>query len=92
MVVKDVGVDVSHAVIACPFPGTKLYEQYDREGRLLTYDWSKYDCRHAVFQPKNMTPRELEAGVKWYERKFYSLKGTMKYYSTMYKLGTTMRD
>ncbi|MFW5800273.1 MAG: DUF4070 domain-containing protein, partial [Spirochaetota bacterium] len=43
-----------------PFPGTDLFDKLDREGRILTKDWSFYDCQHIVFQPKNMSQSELQ--------------------------------
>ena len=40
-------------------------------GRLTTYDWDRYDTRHAVFQPARMTGAELEHGYWWAYREFY---------------------
>ena len=31
-----------------PFPGTPLYQRIKKEGRLLTEDFSKYDCEHPI--------------------------------------------
>jgi hypothetical protein len=48
-----------------------LFEQMEREGRLLHRNWDLYDTAHAVFRPRHMTPEELEAGYEWcYERLF----------------------
>ena len=55
--------------VLMPYPGTKIYEQFKTEGRLL-YDqkwWNHPDYRynHATFRPKLMTPEELtEATIK----------------------------
>ncbi|MBT3313060.1 MAG: B12-binding domain-containing radical SAM protein [Anaerolineae bacterium] len=64
--INEVGVDVPHAVLLIPFPGTRTFSQLDTEGRLLTKDWSKYDGNHVVFQPKLMTPKELKGGQNWF--------------------------
>ncbi len=64
--VHDVGIDVPHSVLLIPFPGSRTYQQFEAEGRLLTRDWSKYDGAHAVFQPKLMTPKQLEDGGNWF--------------------------
>lgn len=57
--------------ILTPYPATPLFRQMEGEGRLLHRDWSKYDTAHCVFQPKHMTPEELEQGYAWiYERLF----------------------
>lgn len=52
-----------------PFPGTALFEELDKQGRILTKDWSKYDGHHCcVFKPDNLSPRELEeAKAEGYE-------------------------
>ena len=71
--VDEIELDVVHPNIMTPFPGTDLFRRLDAEGRILTYDWSDYDCTHAVFQPKQMSPRELEDGVDWFNRKHHSI-------------------
>lgn len=48
-----------------PYPGTKLFQQYDREGRLLHRDWNRYNHAEVVFQPRLMTPEQLYQG--WLE-------------------------
>jgi radical SAM superfamily enzyme YgiQ (UPF0313 family) len=48
-----------------PYPGTKLFRQYEQEGRLLHRDWSRYNHSEVVFRPKLMTPEQLYRG--WLE-------------------------
>lgn len=48
-----------------PYPGTKLFQQYEQEGRLLHKDWNRYNHGEVVFQPKLMTPEQLYQG--WLE-------------------------
>jgi hypothetical protein len=58
-----------------PFPGTPIFRKLEEEGRILSYDWSKYNARtDAVFRPPQMTPDQLQAGVEWVTKQFYSLK------------------
>ncbi len=46
--------------ILTPFPGTRLFEELDRQGKILTRDWSRYDGHyHCVFKPDNLTPEDL---------------------------------
>lgn len=59
--------------ILVPFPGTKLFERLQAEGRILHYDWSKFDLGHVVFRPKLMSPQELEEGYIWVHEQVYSL-------------------
>lgn len=74
----DYGVDGGEFDILTPFPITRLYTKLQREKRILTYDWSKYDFHHVVFQPKNMTPNELLNGVKKIAKNFYTPARTFK--------------
>ena len=58
--------------ILTPFPGTRMFARLDEEGRILHRDWEKYDTRHAVFQPRLLTPSQLEAGHWWSYKEFYT--------------------
>jgi len=58
--------------ILTPYPGTPLFRQMEREGRILHRDWSKYDTANVVFQPRHMTPEELQLGYDWLYRKLFS--------------------
>lgn len=59
--------------ILTPYPGTPLYRQMEAEGRLLHRDWSRYDTAHVVFQPRHMTPAQLQLGYDWLYRRLFSL-------------------
>jgi radical SAM superfamily enzyme YgiQ (UPF0313 family) len=62
-----------------PYPGTPLFKRLEDEGRILTYDWSKYNGRRdVVFKPRNMTCDELLEGFKRVNSQFYSLKSIGK--------------
>jgi len=68
--------------ILTPLPGARLFQRFDREGRLLYNDWKKYDGRHVCFKPKSMSPGALQNGYNWamqqvssYESIFERLKG-----------------
>jgi radical SAM superfamily enzyme YgiQ (UPF0313 family) len=58
-------IEVLNMNILTPFPGTKLYDRFAEEGRLLHHDWQKYDMNHVVFQPTGMTTEELMQGYLW---------------------------
>jgi radical SAM superfamily enzyme YgiQ (UPF0313 family) len=45
--------------IYSPLPGTDLYAEMERAGRIIERDWSKYDLAHVVSQPQHFTPAEL---------------------------------
>ena len=48
-----------------PYPGTKLFQQFEQEGRLLHREWSRYNHSEVVFRPKLMSPEQLYQG--WVE-------------------------
>ena len=48
-----------------PYPGTKLFQQFEQEGRLLHKEWNRYNHSEVVFRPKLMTPEQLYRG--WLE-------------------------
>ncbi len=66
--IHETGIDGSQFTIMTPFPGTRLYSQVEKEGRLLytnyPEDWVKYTAYEAVIQPRNMTVEELVTGWK----------------------------
>lgn len=58
--------------ILTPYPATPLFRQMEAERRILHRDWSRYDTAHAVFQPKHMTPEELQHGYAWIYQRLFS--------------------
>ena len=45
------------------FPGTELFKQYEKEGRIITKDWQYYDMMHVMFKPKNMSSLDIAEGI-----------------------------
>ncbi|MBC7128871.1 MAG: radical SAM protein [Thermoplasmatales archaeon] len=77
------GIDLANFSILTPLPGTPVFKKMLNEGRILTFDWSKYDMVHAVFEPKGMSVKELEGGVKRLYVKFYSMdKMARRFFNT----------
>ena len=72
----DIKLDVCEPVIQIPFPGTKLYNDLETQGRILTKDWSQYDGSHVVYEPKNLTPEQIYEGVDYFYRGFNSITNT----------------
>jgi radical SAM superfamily enzyme YgiQ (UPF0313 family) len=64
--------------VLTPYPGTKVYEELKNAGRLTTTDWTYYDHNTVVFQPKNMSPWELQIGKVGARKKFYSYWSVFK--------------
>ncbi|TCJ14297.1 B12-binding domain-containing radical SAM protein [Flaviaesturariibacter flavus] len=58
--------------ILTPYPGTRLYQQMETEGRILHRDWSRYDTRQVVYKTKGLTADELKRGYDRAYNDFYS--------------------
>jgi len=66
-------IDTLQMSVLTPFPGTKVYNELEREGRIFTKDWSLYDGQHIVFRPKLLSARELQVNILRAYSKFYAL-------------------
>ena len=69
--------------ILTPFPGTKLFFRFEKEGRIIHKDWDCYDAKTVVFTPKSMTPAELKRGYDSVIKQVYSFDSIykkLKYY------------
>ncbi len=69
----DARIDLPRFAIATPFPGTPFYDRLLGQNRIIDFDWEHYDGQHAVFQPKNMSVEELQAGTSLAWKKAYGL-------------------
>ena len=67
------GIDAVNFALLTPYPGTPLFNRLEKEGRILTKDWSKYNRKNVVFEPKNMTKKQLEEGFRNITLSFSSL-------------------
>jgi radical SAM superfamily enzyme YgiQ (UPF0313 family) len=64
--------DLPQISIYTPFPGTPVFERLEREGRILTRDWSLYNGQNVVFRPLRMTAGELERGADLVRKRAHS--------------------
>ena len=76
--INDWDLDVLEVNILTPYPGTPLFDRLEKDGRILTKDWSRYNQVEVVFQPKNMTPEELLEGARIVAKEFYSPLNVIK--------------
>jgi radical SAM superfamily enzyme YgiQ (UPF0313 family) len=76
--IHELEIDVLEVNILTPYPGTPLFEKMEREGRLITRNWSKYNQVDVVFKPKNMTEKELWEGARKVAKEFYSWSNLIK--------------
>lgn len=63
--------------ILTPFPGTRLYQKFVEENRIIDRCWDHYTCFNVVYRPKLMTVEELNEGFKWLYKEVYSEQVTL---------------
>jgi radical SAM superfamily enzyme YgiQ (UPF0313 family) len=64
-----------------PFPGTPLYHRLQAEGRLLYDAWwldERYRYNMIPFQPRHMSPEELQQGCLAARRAFYTWNSILR--------------
>lgn len=76
--VDKLGLDLCRFAVLTPYPGTKIYEEYDRAGRIFTKEWSRYNQHNTVFEPKNMTAARLDEIYRKVWREAYSWRRVLK--------------
>ena len=58
--------------VLTPYPGTLTWYELKKAGRIVSFDWSKYDQSNVVFRPINMTGDELRLGQEFAYEAFYT--------------------
>ena len=75
---KRLRIDTVQFLILTPIPGSKIYEEFDKEKKIFTYDWQFYDGHHVVFKPGKMIPIMLQKEAIHAMKKFFSLAQMVK--------------
>ncbi|NEQ95931.1 MAG: B12-binding domain-containing radical SAM protein [Cyanothece sp. SIO2G6] len=65
------GIETATFHILTPYPGTPLYTRMREQQRIIDHNWDRYDTRHAVYRPVNMSLETLEAGYWRSYQEFY---------------------
>jgi radical SAM superfamily enzyme YgiQ (UPF0313 family) len=68
----EANVETLQATRMTPFPGTPLFAELVRQGRIFDKDWSHYDFNNVVFEPLHMRRETLDTGVAWVLRQFHT--------------------
>ncbi len=71
-------MDFAQFSLLTPLPGTALFEQFDREARIIHRDWSKYDLGDVVFAHPLLTAKRLHFEKNHAYRRFYSIRSMIK--------------
>lgn len=72
------GITTSTYHILTPYPGTRLFQKLDEDGRILTRNWDMYDTRNVVYKTRNLTAEELKSGYDWAYKEFYTWSNIFK--------------
>jgi radical SAM superfamily enzyme YgiQ (UPF0313 family) len=67
----EIDVEMAEFSILTPFPHTPVTDQFEKTGRILHRDWSRYTTAEVCFQPKHMTPQELQEMYDYAWTNFY---------------------
>jgi radical SAM superfamily enzyme YgiQ (UPF0313 family) len=65
------GVETATFHIMTPYPGTRLFDRVNAEGRITDRNWDHYNTRQVVHRPRGMTARQLKEGYDRAYRDFY---------------------
>ena len=67
----EIDLDLAEFTVMTPFPHTKGYDDYLRQGRIFDFDWNHYNAGQVVFQPKNMNADRLQELYHYAWETFY---------------------
>ena len=79
-------------MILTPLPGSQQYKNMVEEKRLLTNDWGLYDAHHVVYQPKLMSPLELQVESMRAMASFYSIGQILQSVSKLDLIGVFLKS
>lgn len=57
--------------VLTPYPGTRLFQSMESDGRIISRNWDLYDTRHVVYKTQSISADELEQGYNWAYKEFY---------------------
>lgn len=70
-------IDLVNFHILSPTPGTKFFDDLEKEDRLLHHEW-KYYQESATYKPKGMTIKQLQDGQIWAYEEYFRPKNIIK--------------
>jgi len=67
----EIDLDLAEFTILTPFAHTPIRAQFEKENRILTDDFSRYNAGNVVFQPKKISPEKLQELFHYAWETFY---------------------
>jgi len=89
---KGFPFDLVQISILTPFPGTRLFYQLEKEGRLLHKNWDYYDGLHCVYRPYGMTAEQMEEELTVAYREIYLRSGLKNFLRRIYRFKHSMAN
>lgn len=74
---RELNPDFAKVTITVPFPSTQLFYDYEKEGRIKTKDWAKYNFHHTseIYDHENLDWATIQKYYMLFYRKFYFRPG-----------------
>lgn len=60
----DNNITYGQITILTPLPGTRLWDEMEKDGRITDYNWDNYTFMKCVIKHDNLTKKELEEGAR----------------------------
>jgi len=70
---KEIGMKAAAFGIVTPFPGTKFYEELDKEGLIFETNWENFDEMHSVYRTKYLSKEKIEELATYCMAKFWNI-------------------
>ena len=70
--------DVCAYSVLTPYPGTLTWYEMMKAGRIVSFDWDKYDQANVVYRPARMSGDELRLGQTAAYERFYGLSSVAR--------------
>ena len=67
----EINLDLAEFTVMTPFPHTKGYDDFLRQGRIFDFDWDHYNAGQVVFHPQNMSAERLQELYEYAWERFY---------------------
>ena len=67
---KELDLDIVKFDVTIPYPGTELFEEWDKKGLIKTYEWSKYLCHKQDIQIYEHPNLKWDVIQKYYKKSF----------------------
>jgi radical SAM superfamily enzyme YgiQ (UPF0313 family) len=76
--INDWDLDGISLSIMTPYPGTRLFQRMEKEGRMTCKDWSRYTEGNVNYKLEKLTEEELFKGIQMIAQDYFSMYRIMR--------------